>query len=66
MNNRQRLEDMRAAYQSLISGMSARVVQKDGRRVEYTPADASRLHDEIKRLEVAVGLSGRRRPARLF
>ncbi|CAK3470046.1 head-tail adaptor Ad1 [Vibrio phage K290] len=63
MTDQQRLDQMRLAYQNLLMGKSARVIQKDGRRVEYSPADKQSLLSEIHRLESSVGQSRRRGPA---
>ena len=46
MTDQQRLEQLRLAYQNLLMGKSARVIQKDGRRVEYSPADKQSLLNE--------------------
>lgn len=63
MTEQQRLDQMRLAYQNLLMGKSARVIQKDGRRVEYSPADKQSLLSEIQRLESIAGQSRRRGPA---
>ncbi|MEE7832273.1 gpW family head-tail joining protein [Vibrio parahaemolyticus] len=63
MTDQQRLEQLRLAYQNLLMGKSARVIQKDGRRVEYSPADKQSLSNEIQRLESSAGQSRRRGPA---
>lgn len=63
MTDQQRLEQLRLAYQDLLMGKSARVIQKDGRRVEYSPADKQSLLNEIQRLESSAGQSRRRGPA---
>lgn len=63
MIDQQRLEQLRLAYQNLLMGKSARVIQKDGRRVEYSPADKQSLLNEIQRLESSAGQSRRRGPA---
>ncbi|MDL1992975.1 gpW family head-tail joining protein [Vibrio parahaemolyticus] len=63
MTDQQRLEQLRLAYQNLLIGKSARVIQKDGRRVEYSPADKQSLLNEIQRLESSAGQSRRRGPA---
>ncbi|HCE4720330.1 TPA: phage tail protein [Vibrio parahaemolyticus] len=63
MTDQQRLEQLRLAYQNLLMGKSARVIQKDGRRVEYSPADKQSLLNEIQRLESCAGQSRRRGPA---
>ncbi|EOX3957964.1 TPA: phage tail protein [Vibrio parahaemolyticus] len=63
MTDQQRLEQLRLAYQNLLMGKSARVIQKDGRRVEYSPADKQSLLNEIQRLESSAGQSRRRGPA---
>lgn len=60
------LAQMRLAYNELIAGRTARVVQKDGRRVEYTPASADRLYKEIQRLEASAKSGFRRPPMRVF
>ncbi|MFM2476371.1 gpW family head-tail joining protein [Celerinatantimonas sp. MCCC 1A17872] len=63
MTDQELLAQYRRAYQQLVMGLSAKVIQKDGRRVEYTPADAQLLRSEITRLEATVGQSRRRPPA---
>lgn len=60
------LAQMRVAYNELIAGRAARVVQKDGRRVEYTPASASLLSKEIQRIEANLRTGFRRPPARVY
>lgn len=63
MTEMQRLEQIRLAYQDLLMGKSVRVIQKDGRRVEYSPADKHSLLNEIQRIESSAGQSRRRGPA---
>lgn len=66
MTEQQRLEQMKTAYSDLLMGKSVRVMQKDGRRVEFAPADINRLKAAITELENALGSSNRRGPAGVF
>ncbi|WP_350635661.1 gpW family head-tail joining protein [Pseudoalteromonas sp. GW168-MNA-CIBAN-0100] len=66
MTEQQRLEQMKTAYSDLLMGKSVRVMQKDGRRVEFAPADINRLKAAITELENALGSSKRRGPAGVF
>lgn len=63
MSDSELLAQMKAAYTNLLMGKVARVVQKDGRRVEYTAADKDSLRSEISRLEASLGIGRRRGPA---
>ena len=61
------LAELKKAYQQLVLGKQAKVIQKDGRRVEYNPSDRHVLKAEIDSLEMKLNnTSIRRRPARLF
>jgi len=52
MTLQERLDDAKAAYHELLTGRSARVVvDQNGERVEYTPANAARLAAYIASLE---------------
>lgn len=57
------LRSYKLAYQQLLIGKSVRVMQKDGRRVEYSPINKATLQQEIQRLEASTGQSRRRGPA---
>lgn len=61
MNDQELLIAMRKAYQDLLLGKSVKVMQKDGRRVDFEPANKQSLLNEINRLESNLG-AGRRRP----
>jgi len=48
----QRIDDAKAKYHALVVGTSPRViVDQNGERVEYTPANANRLKAYIQALE---------------
>jgi hypothetical protein len=57
------LAQLKTAYSNLLMGKLARVIQKDGRRIEYSAADKDSLRSEINRLEAASGNARRRGPA---
>jgi hypothetical protein len=62
--NAELLADARAAYHSLMTGTSARVVvDQNGERVEYTAANAARLMAYIQYLENLVTPKTVRGPA---
>ncbi len=58
MSSEQYLLEAKSALHQLLLGKAVRVVQKDGRRVEYTPADRRALEKYIQSLQ-----STRRAPA---
>lgn len=61
---RQQLADARKAYHDLQTGKSARVVvDQNGERVEFTPANRTGLYNYIVQLEQKVG-AGCGAPAR--
>ncbi len=53
MSNAAYLTAAKEALHQLLIGKSVRVVQKDGRRVEYTPTDRPALERYIRSLEGA-------------
>lgn len=58
------LDEARLARHKLMTGKSAEVVQKDGRKVQYTPASLPDLERYIATLEgETTGRSFRRGPA---
>lgn len=60
------LEEARQVRHQLMIGKSVSVVQKDGRRIQYTPANLPELERYIEALESAsAGKSFRRGPARV-
>lgn len=67
MTLQEKLIDAEAAYHSLLTGQQARVyVDQNGERVEYTPANASRLAAyiaDLKRQITPVQTGG---PMRVF
>lgn len=63
MSDAELLASLKTAYSNLLMGKSARVIQKDGRRVEYSAADKDSLRAEIARLEATLGQTRRRGPA---
>ena len=66
MTDQNLLENLKLALSKVVTGTSVRVIQKDGRRVEYNPANETSLRSEIKSLESKLGLGGRRGPAGLI
>jgi hypothetical protein len=55
LSNAQKLEAAEAAYHDLMTGRSARVVvDRNGERVEFTAANASRLASYIQELKKAI------------
>lgn len=63
MSDAELLANLKTAYSNLLMGKVARVIQKDGRRVEYSAADKDSLRAEITRLEASLGQTRRRGPA---
>lgn len=65
MANQQLLSEARQALHLLITGQSTVSVQRDGKRVEFTPASRRDLEIYITQLEgqLGVGAQARRRPA---
>ncbi|MCV6590777.1 MAG: gpW family protein [Marinobacterium sp.] len=61
MATQQQLDEARQALHRLRIGKQAVKVQREGKLVEYTPADASALEQYIKQLELALGQGVRRR-----
>lgn len=55
------LQEARTAYHKLLTGKAVVKLQKDGREVEYTPADRAMLQKYIIDLEMSLGESTRRR-----
>lgn len=69
MTLQERLTDAENAYHALLTGTQARVyVDQNGERVEYTPANASRLAAYIADLkrQIAPASSGITGPMRMF
>ncbi|GDX06649.1 phage head-tail joining protein [Buttiauxella sp. A111] len=66
MATRAELDEARQALHQLMVGKRVVSIQKDGRRLEYTSVNVIDLKKYIKELEDALGLSGRRPPARFF
>jgi len=62
MTDLQLLEEAKAALHKLMIGQSVKVLQKDGRRIEYTPAQKTELQLYIRSLES----NGRRGPAGIY
>jgi len=64
----QQLNEAREALHLLITGQSTVSVQRDGKRVEFTPANRRDLENYITQLEgqLGVGAQARRRPARVI
>ena len=60
------LEEAKLAKHKVLTGKSALVVQKDGRRIQYNPANLTELERYIETLEAeASGKTFRRGPARV-
>lgn len=55
------LDGARQALYALMTGTRVAVVQKDGRRVEYTAASVEELKKYIADLESQIGVVSRRR-----
>lgn len=62
MATQAQLEEARAALHRLRIGKQAVKVQRDGKLVEYSPADANALEFYVKQLEQQLGVGARRRP----
>ncbi|GAB5451826.1 MAG: hypothetical protein Hals2KO_21540 [Halioglobus sp.] len=62
------LDDARKQYHRLVTGGRPVMVQKDGIRTEYTPANAYLLKSYISDLEASLGAGTgvQRRPARVL
>ncbi len=56
------LEEARAALHQLRIGKQAVKVQRDGKMVEYSPANAGALDQYVKQLERELGIGAVRRP----
>lgn len=61
MTLQERLNEAEAAYHALLTGSMAVLVNKDGRRVEFTRADIDRLRNYIDNLKVELGFKSHRR-----
>ncbi len=57
----ERLAEAEQAYHKLAIGQHVQLVQEDGTRVEYAPADLNKLDQYIQRLRVEAGQSNTRR-----
>ena len=67
MATQAQLDEARTALHQLLLGRRAVKVQKDGRTVEYTPANKRELEEYIGQLEATLGIGTRRRgPAGVF
>lgn len=61
------LNEAKAAYHKLLTGTGVASIQKDGRKVEFTPANKHELKAYVDELTVALGTVSRRRgPARVY
>ena len=61
------LNEAKAALHKLRIGKSVVSVKKDGREIQYGPADEAKLAGYVSQLELAVSPDKpRRRPARFF
>jgi hypothetical protein len=61
------LDQARAAYHSLMTGKSPKVViDQNGERVEFVAANASKLLAYIQTLEIALGGTRTNRPMRPY
>lgn len=62
MATQAQLEEARAALHQLRIGKQAVKVQRDGKMVEYSPANAVALEQYVKQLELQLGIGAVRRP----
>lgn len=61
MTLQQMLAEAEAAYHALMTGSMAVSVTKDGRRVDFSRADADKLRNYIDNLKAQLGIKTNRR-----
>lgn len=66
MATTQQLQEAKAALHNLMTGKAVVSLQRDGRRVEYTPASKSQLQSYINQLESELNARSTRRAFRFF
>ncbi|WP_028302627.1 phage head-tail joining protein [Oceanospirillum beijerinckii] len=66
MATQAQLDEARAALHALSIGKGVASIQKDGRKVDYTPANVGSLRAYIRELESVLASSQRRRAFRVF
>lgn len=62
MATQQHLDEARDALHKLVMGKAAVRIQRDGRMVEFTPANRRDLENYIQQLETNLNIGTRRRP----
>lgn len=66
MATAQQLQEAKAALHNLMTGKAVVSLQRDGRRVEYTPANKSQLQSYINQLESELNARSTRRAFRFY
>ncbi|WP_028301557.1 phage head-tail joining protein [Oceanospirillum beijerinckii] len=66
MATQAQLDEAKAALHKVTTGKGVASIQKDGRKVEYTPVNVSELRSYIRELESVLASSQRRRAFRVF
>lgn len=66
MATTQQLQEAKAALHNLMTGKAVVSLQRDGRRVEYTPANKSQLQSYINQLESELNSRSTRRAFRFY
>lgn len=66
MATTQQLQEAKAALHNLMTGKAVVSLQRDGRRVEYTPANKTQLQSYINQLESELNARSTRRAFRFF
>ena len=64
MATQQQLDEARSAYHALLTGKAVVSIQKNGRKVDYTPANRAELQRYISQLESELSYQQRRRAFR--
>lgn len=66
MATTQQLQEAKAALHNLMTGKAVVSLQRDGRRVEYTPANKTQLQSYISQLESELNARSTRRAFRFY
>lgn len=61
-----RRDQLQTAYDKLITGQNATMIQSGGRRTEFGPGDAERVRAELDQLNALASSQGRTRGALRF
>ncbi|WP_028303486.1 gpW family head-tail joining protein [Oceanospirillum maris] len=66
MATTQQLQEAKAALHNLMTGKAVVSLQRDGRKVEYTPANKAQLQNYINQLESELNARSVRRAFRFY